>query len=116
MPSAVRLVVIAGGFQSGKMPLARRLMGEDAGLVLVHRDTIRDALVTPVDEWIITLLMGDMVARLLKEGHSVIVCAWNMEPEDLALWEQTASWAGVALEWMDTRTPEVQALIPPLAA
>jgi hypothetical protein len=41
-----KLVVIAGPECSGKMPLARKLMAENADLVLVHRDFVRASLET----------------------------------------------------------------------
>lgn len=111
-----RLVVIAGLANSGKMPLARRLMSEDEALVLVHRDTIRDSLVTRIDEWHVTEVMGVVAAKLLDQGHSVVVCAWNLEPEDRHLWEGIVLGHGLEMEWLDTRRPEVAALIPPLGA
>lgn len=111
-----RLVVVAGPANSGKMPLARRLMSEDPSLVMVHRDTIRASLITLDDESLITRLMGHIASDLLDAGHSVIVCAWNMEKSDEHLWTNIARNAGVALEWMDVRCPEISALIPPLEA
>lgn len=109
-----RLVVIAGPGRSGKMTLTRRLMADAPYLVLVRRDTLRAALVTPVDEWVITLIMRDAAARLLLEGYSVIVCAWNLERADRELWDAAAMRAGIPLEWMDVREPEVARLIPPV--
>lgn len=109
-----RLVVVAGGYQSGKMPLTRKLMAEDASLVLVHRDTLRDSLVTPVDEWVITQIMGDIGCRLLATRHSVICCAWNLEPDDRAMWDALSTAFRVPLEWLDVRRPEVAAMIPPM--
>lgn len=110
----LRFVIIAGPAQSGKMPLARRLMSEDPSLVMVHRDTIRDSLITKIGEWQITEIMGDMAIRLLRQGNSVIVCAWNMELSDRALWTMIANMYGLEMEWLDTREPEVAALIPPM--
>ena len=109
-----RLVVIAGPECSGKMPLARRLMSEDPSLVMVHRDTIRASLITLDDESLITRLMGHIASDLLDAGHSAIVCAWNMEPADAALWNGLADAAGIKAEWFDVRDPAVAALIPPL--
>ena len=109
-----RLVVVAGPANSGKMPLARRLMSEDASLVMVHRDTIRASLITLDDENLITRLMGRLASDLLEAGHSVICCAWNMEPADADLWNGLAESAGIKAEWFDVRRPEIAALIPPL--
>lgn len=110
----MRLVVIAGPANSGKLPLAKRLMAEDPSLVLVHRDALRDALVTRVDEWVITLAMASLADALLANGQSVIVCAWNLEPEDRELWLEVAEKSRVELEWLDVTDPWVAALIPPL--
>ena len=109
-----RLVVIAGPERSGKYPLARRLMADDPELVLVHRDTLRDSLVKPIDEWEITLLMEAVARKLLRFGHSVVVCAWNLEAADYDLWSDLAATTGVEMKWMDVREPEVAALIPPM--
>lgn len=109
-----RLVVVAGPERSGKMPLARRLMSEDPSIVMVHRDTIRASLITLDDESLITRLMGRIASDLLDAGHSVIVCAWNMEPADADLWNGLADAAGIKAEWCDVRDPAVAALIPPL--
>lgn len=109
-----RLVIVAGPANSGKMPLARRLMSEDPSLVMVHRDTIRASLITLDDESLITRLMGRIASDLLDAGHSVIVCAWNMEPADADLWNGLAKDAGIKAEWFDVRDPDVAALIPPL--
>lgn len=109
-----RLVVVAGPERSGKMPLARRLMSEDPSIVMVHRDTIRASLITLDDESLITRLMGRIASDLLDAGHSVIVCAWNMEPADADQWNGLAEDAGIKAEWFDVRDPAVAALIPPL--
>lgn len=109
-----RLVVVAGPANSGKMPLARRLMSEDPSLVMVHRDTIRASLITLDDESLITRLMGRIASDLLDAGHSPIICAWNMAPTDAALWNGLAEDAGIKAEWFDVRDPAVAALIPPL--
>lgn len=109
-----RLVVIAGPACSGKLPLAKTLMEKDPSLVLVHRDALRDAIVTKVDEWTITEAMGVLAAVLLQAGHAVVACAWNLEPEDKALWQRIAARCRAPLVWLDTRRPEVHALIPPL--
>jgi predicted kinase len=111
----MRFVVIAGPANSGKMPLCRRLMAEDASLALVHRDDLRSALSAKLDEWHITLLMGALTRSLLSLGHSVIICAWNLERCDKALWTGIATEHSLRLEWLDVRQPEVAALIPPLA-
>ena len=97
------------------MPLARQFMSEDENLVMVHRDTLRDSLMTLADEGLITTLMGGLARTLLFNDHSVIVCAWNMEPGDRELWELVASETGAFLEWYDVRDPEVARLIPPMA-
>lgn len=112
----MRFVVIAGPANTGKMPLARRMMQDDAALTLVHSDFVRSSLERQIDEWHVTLLMADMVRRLLSLGHSAIVCAWNMEPADRALWTGIATEHTVELEWLDVREPDVAALIPSMAA
>jgi len=109
-----RLVVIAGPANSGKMPLARRLLTEDPDLVLVHRDHLRASFEAKLDEWDITLLMADLVEGILGLGRSPVVAAWNLDPADKELWEATAKAHLVKLEWMDVREPKVAALIPPL--
>lgn len=108
----MRFVVVSGPARTGKMPLSIKLMSDDPRLVFVHRDTMRDALATPIDEWAVTLIMRDTAARLLALGHSVIICAWNLEPEDAALWRGLAAEHSVSLEWLDVREPAVAAMIP----
>lgn len=112
----MRFVVIAGPANTGKMPLARWLMKDDDGLKLVHRDFVRSSFESHLDEWHITLVMADMVRRLISLGHSAIVCAWNLDPADRALWTGIATEYSVNLEWLDVREAEVAALIPPMAA
>lgn len=110
-----RLVVISGPANSGKLPLAKALMEKNPELVLVHRDALRDAIVTKVDEWTVTQAMGALTGVLLNAGHPVVVCAWNLEPQDRDLWVRiSGSYAEAPLEWLDTRKPEVHARIPPL--
>lgn len=111
-----RLVVIQGGYQTGKMPLARRLMADDPSLCLVHRDDVRRIIGGKVTEADITILMVEMARCLLKQGHPVVNCAWNLEPMDRIRWEDLAFAVNVPLIWLDVRRPDVAALIPPLAA
>lgn len=108
----MRLVVISGGYQTGKMPLARRLREEDPSLCLVHRDDIRVALGAPVTEGHITLIMVTLARQLLGWGYSVINVAWNLHGMDRFRWERVAEEHGVELEWLDVSRPEVAALIP----
>jgi predicted kinase len=107
-----RLVVISGPANSGKMPLAKRLMAEDPGLICVHRDYLRTSFVNQVDEWHITALMADLARGILRMGLSPIAVAWNMEPVDRELWADVASEAQVRMEWLDVREPHVAAMIP----
>lgn len=109
-----RLVVIAGLACSGKMPLARKLMAEDADLVLVHRDHLRASFETSIDEWHVTCLMGDLARGILRLGRSPIIVAWNLDVLDTALWTGVADEFQVALTWLDTSDPDVAAMIPPL--
>jgi predicted kinase len=111
----MRFVVIAGPANSGKMPLARRLMQDDPSLALVHRDDLRAALTAAIDEWHLTLLMSTLARYLLGLGHSVLVCAWNLDRADRDLWTGIATEYSVPLEWMDVREPQVAAMIPPMA-
>lgn len=108
------LIVIAGPANSGKFPLAKKLLAEDSNRLLVHRDSIRDAIVNSMDEWAVSLLMEAMTARLLDMQKSVVVCAWNLEPTDAAMWKAVAAMYDVPIRWLDTRQPAVQAMIPPL--
>jgi predicted kinase len=110
----VRLVIVAGPANSGKMPLARRLIADDPSLALVHRDDLRSALAAKLDEWHITLLMASLVRQLLSLGHNVIVCAWNLERADWNLWLGLATEHSAEMEWLDVREPDVAALIPPM--
>lgn len=112
----LRFVVVAGPANSGKMPLARRLMAEDPSLALVHRDDLRRDLSAKLDEWHVTLVMAAVARCLLGLGRNVIVCAWNMDPLDRRVWDGLAAEHSADLEWFDVRQPEVAALIPPLAA
>lgn len=109
-----RIVVIAGLERSGKMPLAQKLMREDPDLAMVHRDNLRAMFTNPVDETTITLIMGELADSLLFHGHTPLAVAWNLEPGDRRLWEQVARSHDAELVWLDTREPDVQALIPSL--
>ena len=110
----VRLVVIAGPANTGKLPLARKLCADDPGLLLIHRDHIREGLRNPLDEWEITLLMHAMSKYLLAHGHSICICAWNLELSDNLLWHALAGEAGAEMQWLDVRRPTVREMIPPM--
>jgi predicted kinase len=109
-----QLVVIAGPEQSGKMPLARKLMSEDLNLVLVHRDFLRNSFESKVSEENITLLMADLVRGILRLKRSPIIVAWNLEKSDRDLWFGIAAEFQVGLSWLDVSLPSVAAMIPPL--
>lgn len=109
----LELVVIAGPANSGKMPLARRLLGENPLLVLVHRDHLRASFeINTPDEWEITLLMGSLAGGLLTLSMSPLVVAWNLEQSDRDLWTTISKDHMVPLRWLDVRRPEVAAMIP----
>ena len=108
------VVVIAGPANSGKMPLARKLLAENAYLVLVHRDHLRTSFEAQVDEWDITLLMAALARGILKIGRSPLIVAWNLEHADRKLWTEIALHFDVDLIWHDTRDPNVAAMIPPM--
>jgi predicted kinase len=107
-----KLVVIQGGFKTGKMPLARKLLAEDPDLVCVHRDHLRDHLINSMDEWEISLLMADLARGVLRLGRSPVIVAWNLDPADRKLWTRVAAEADAELVWLDVRRPEVAAMIP----
>jgi hypothetical protein len=109
-----RLVVVAGPANSGKMPLAKKLLQAEPDLVCVHRDYLRDSFINQLDEWHITVLMADLAAGILRLQRSPIVVAWNMEPSDRELFGNVAADAGVRLEWLDVREPWVASMIPPM--
>lgn len=109
-----RLVIIAGPANTGKMPLARRFLAEDKDLILVHRDYLRDSFVNKLDEWYITLLMGDLARGILRLIRSPLIVAWNIEDVDRALWTSIHQEFNVPLEWYDVRESAVAALIPPM--
>lgn len=109
-----RIVVISGTANSGKMPLARRLMEDDPSLCLVHRDHIREMLGAKVDEAHISYVMNAMTTSLIASGYPVLICAWNLEAMDMDMWTNIAKGFEIPLVWLDTRTPEGQKFIPPL--
>jgi len=109
-----RLIVISGPANTGKMPLARKLMADSPELALVHRDDIRRDLGTVLDEGLITHLMGDLARRLLEANHPVVVCAWNLQKMDHDLWFAIARETEAPIVWLDVRAPEAAAMIPPL--
>lgn len=108
------LVVIAGPANSGKMPLAQELLSATPQPVLLHRDLVRQALVTPVDEWVLTLCTAAAARPLLQSGHNVVAVGWNMEPADRELWESVSEETDSEFIWLDTRDPKVHQMIPPL--
>lgn len=107
------LIVVAGPPNSGKHPLALDLAAKQ-NLIVISRDRLRDATGLR-DEGLMTRAMADLASRVLAGGYGVVVCAWNMEPSDRQLWEQVARDASVKLEWLDTREPDVQAMVPPMS-
>lgn len=107
-------IVVAGPPNSGKHPLACDLAAK-RGLIVVSRDYLRTATGLR-DEGLMTLSMADLASGLLKRGQGVVVCAWNMESSDRRLWGDIAAEAGVKMQWLDTREPDVQAMVPPIAA
>lgn len=110
-----RLVVISGPANSGKMPLARKLLVEDPDLILVHRDHLRASFeINQPTEGQITFLMGEFVRGILQLQRSTIVVAWNLERSDRELWWSISENHGVPLQWLDVREPQVAAMIPPL--
>lgn len=109
-----RLIIISGPANSGKMPLARKLMADDPSLCLVHRDDIRNIIGGEVNEATITLLMVDMAERLISKNHSVVVCAWNLLRSDMEYWMGVCVKFSIPLVWLDVRAPEVKELIPPM--
>ncbi|HEV7255739.1 MAG TPA: AAA family ATPase [Mesorhizobium sp.] len=109
-----RLIVISGPANTGKMPLARKLMADAPELALVHRDDIRRDLCATVDEGVVTHLMGEMARLLLGVGYPVIVCAWNLQKSDHDLWFEIARDTDAPIVWLDVRAREVAAMIPPL--
>lgn len=111
----MKLVVISGPDKSGKMPLARKLMKQDADLVLVHRDHLRASFEAAVDEGHITLLMGELARGILRLGRSPIIVAWNLDRMDRDLWTVISIQFNVPMEWLDVRAPAVAAMIPEMA-
>lgn len=108
----LQLVVIAGPANSGKMPLARKLMATEP-LYLVHRDHLRASFeANRPDEWEITLLMGELVRGLLRLERSPLAVAWNLEPADQELWCDISDEFRVPLRWLDVRERDVAAMIP----
>lgn len=110
----IKLVVISGLPCSGKYPLARRLCDEDKELVLVHRDTFRDALTNLSDEWALSLTTAAIARQLLRSGLSVCICGWNSEPCDRELWNLVAFQTKAIYSWLDTGEPDVARMIPRL--
>lgn len=110
--SPLRLVVIAGPERSGKMPLARLLLSQDKELVLVHRDFLRTSFECKLDESYITLLMADLARGILRLNRVPLIVAWNLEQSDFDLWQSIAAEYEANLTWLDTRWPEVKAMIP----
>ena len=108
----MRLVVISGPANTGKLPLAKMLCTNDPTLLLIHRDHIREGLTNSIDEGRVTLLMGEMATHLLGWGYSVCACAWNLEHFDRVMWDIIAAATHAKLEWLDVREPDVAALIP----
>lgn len=88
-------------------------MAEDPDLVLVHRDALRNALETLLDEAHLTYVMHAIADELLRLDHSPLIVAWNLEPIDREIWTGCAGRYGAPMVWMDVRDPAVAALIPP---
>lgn len=75
---------------------------------------MRQALITPVDEWVLTLCTAAAARPLLQSGHNVVAVGWNMEPDDRTLWERVSAETGAEMTWLDTRDPRVHKMIPPI--
>jgi predicted kinase len=109
----MRLVVIAGPASSGKHRLARHMCAEQ-GLLLLSRDATRQMVVTPIPEWLVTYAVADLAKALIERGANVCVVGFNMEDWDHKLWAEVAQATGAELEWMDTRDPAIQRMVPPI--
>lgn len=110
----MNITVIAGPARTGKLPLARAIMERNLSYVLIHRDAIREALVVEVAERNLSVLTVAMARSLLHSGHSVMVVGWNMDVFDVHLWNGLRAEVGCELTWLDTREPDVAAMIPPM--
>lgn len=109
-----KVVVISGPANTGKMPLARKLAADHSEYKIVHRDDLRRMFVNEVGEGVITLAMYEVAKELLRNGHTPLLVAWNLEPVDRRLWADLADGHEVRLEWLDITRPEVAAMIPPM--
>jgi predicted kinase len=108
------LVVIAGPANSGKMPLAQRLIASSPPPVLVHRDLIRQALVNPISEGHLSIILVELVEALLAGGYNVVTVSQNLDPLDKIRWSLAAQKNQAEFIWLDTRDPTVHRMIPPL--
>lgn len=108
----MNITVIAGPAKTGKLPLARAIMERNNSYVLVHRDFIREALVTEIPEGDLTLLTVAIARSLFQSGHSVLVVGWNMMEADNHRWIELCAEVECKLVWLDTREPDVAAMIP----
>lgn len=109
-----KLIVIAGPANSGKYPLAKKLLANTPNSAMVHRDTLRDSLISVKNEGHITWIMHAVALELLTQGYTPIICAWNLEQFDRNIWTSLARHMNIELTWLDTREPNVQAMIPPM--
>lgn len=111
----MKLMVIAGPANSGKMPLARKLLELNPAMVMVHRDPLRAMLTNERDEAFLTLLMVDIVQALLRAGRDVLQVSQNLHPDDYKRWEACAVAYKADFWWLDTTHHAVREMIPPMA-
>lgn len=97
------LTIVSGLPGAGKSTFAGQVAADTAA-VLVGRDRVRVALTNLRDESALTHVLVAIAEVLVQTGHSVVVDAWNLHPDDARRWQDLARRTGTELSWVHIST------------
>jgi hypothetical protein len=109
------LYVIYGPAGSGKGALARVLIEKRPYLLLLHPDAIATALVRPIKQPTMNLLLANMGGMLLANGHSVVTIVQIEQQKSTELWDNVAKRFKMhRYQWLNARDENIAQFLPAL--